>query len=363
MTTATINGEKTEAQPGYLAKMAEDHGAERMRLLADTIGRDLTPSELAYFVEVAKLKGLDPFSRQIYAIKRYDKRLGRDVMTIQQGIDGFRSSAESSGKYAGQEGPWWCGEDGQWREVWVSEAPPVASKILVYRRDFVKPIAGVAHFREYAQTFRDGNLMGLWGSHPCVMVSKCAESIALRRAFPDQLSGVYSPDEMPIEDTKTMSEETRTAYVSAMEEGIPPGEAPKGWEESTVSATPPPGIFAGVEASEAIEAEIIEVKSAPKKTEKPKAKKKKPSKSASQILLEFADAADAVDAVEDLAALEERWSEELSTLRRGRDIAEAWLDRRSIILTGRSVEENLSDGAIKKCAALEDMRKNKNGGA
>lgn len=350
MTKTTTNGEATEAQPGYLAKMAEDHGAERMRLLADTIGRDLTPSELAYFVEVARLKGLDPFSRQIYAIKRYDKKMGRDVMTIQQGIDGFRSSAESSGKYAGQEGPFWCGEDGQWREVWCSHAPPVASKILVYRRDFVKPIAGVAHFREYAQTFRDGNPMGLWGSHPCVMIAKCAESIALRRAFPDQLSGVYTPDEMPIENTKTMSEETRVAYVSAMEEGIPPGEAPSGWEEGETSSTPAPV------TSSALDAEIVSM------TTKDKKPKSTSTKTATEILLEFSDAVEAVEKVEDLEGIEKIWQKDLNTLPRGRDIAEAWLDRKAVVLTGRSVEENLSDGALDKCKSLERLRENRKGG-
>ena len=66
---------------------------DRVNLLGDTLGAKLTDAELMLFIEVCKVKGLDPFSRQIYAVKRYSKRDKKEVMTIQTGIDGFRAIA------------------------------------------------------------------------------------------------------------------------------------------------------------------------------------------------------------------------------------------------------------------------------
>lgn len=196
---------KREAVPTYIVEAAKEIGEEKMRLLRDTIARGLTLPEFGLFIEVCRRTGLDPFAKQVYAVKRYDKREGREVMTIQLGIDGFRSIAERTGKYAGQRGPFWCGDDGVWRDVWLASTPPRAAKVEVVRRDFVEPLVGIALWSEYCQTTRDGAPIGLWGKLPSVMIAKCAESIALRRAFPQELSGLYTADEMAQADGERAS--------------------------------------------------------------------------------------------------------------------------------------------------------------
>ncbi len=165
-------------------------------LVKDTFARGSTNEELGLFVQTCNRLRLDPFARQIFLVKRWDSQLRREVAQSQVSIDGFRLIAERSGQYRGQTPPQWCGQDGVWHDVWLRDEPPAAGRCGVIREGFAEPLYRVARFKSYAQTTKEGALNRMWRTMPDVMIAKCAEALALRAAFPNELSGVYADAEM-----------------------------------------------------------------------------------------------------------------------------------------------------------------------
>ena len=186
---------------------------EQLSLIKNQIAIGATDDELKLFMYQCNRTGLDPLTRQIYFVKRGNK------MTIQTSIDGFRVIAERSGLYAGQDEPVFTyTESGELQKcaITVYKFSPTGQRY---------PAAtGVAFYKEYYP-----NPVMLQKSLAHTMLSKVAESLALRKAFPQDLSGIYTTEEMgqagPTDDMKEelisslidldMDDETRSkAYES-----------------------------------------------------------------------------------------------------------------------------------------------------
>jgi phage recombination protein Bet len=177
------------------------------------------------FLQQCERTGLDPIARQIYAIERGGK------WTIQVSIDGMRLVAQRSRMYRGQSQPQWTDgskarapmrdldgsiirdadgsivwtEELVWSDVWTGEGYPVAARVSVFREDFDQPLTAVARWESYKvenDEWRDNRKTGnkvlgaTWAKMPDLMLAKVAEALALRKAFPMDLSGLYTEEEM-----------------------------------------------------------------------------------------------------------------------------------------------------------------------
>lgn len=213
-----------------LVERANGHGevdftAEQMDLIKRTVlrpsKRQATDDELALLAYQARRTGLDPLARQIYGIYRWNKRANAEVMTIQTSIDGFRLTAQRSGRYMGQTETLWADAEGRWYDVWLKSEPPAAAKVGVYIEGAPNPTFAVARTASYI----DGR-SPMWRSMPEVMIAKCAEALALRKAFPAELSGLYTSEEMAQADRPEQPSQLRQQVPERQIEPPPSEPAP-----------------------------------------------------------------------------------------------------------------------------------------
>lgn len=182
-----------------------EYSPERIALLKRTVCRGATDDEFALFVTQCQRTGLDPFARQIHAVKRWDKQLGREVMSIQTGIDGYRLIAERTGLYAGNDDPVYDVEDAEHpNKATVTVWKLVGGQRVSFTRS--------ARWSEFKQTKKGGELTRFWQQMPYLMLGKVAEALALRAAFPQELSGVYTNEEMQQADDNDAHETTTTVH-------------------------------------------------------------------------------------------------------------------------------------------------------
>ncbi|MGE0068252.1 MAG: recombinase RecT [Solirubrobacterales bacterium] len=208
---------KYEVGPGGVARRVEPKGAEVDQFLLE-----------------CQLRELEPLAGQIYAV--WENGSMRAVATI----DGMRLLAERTGLYEGQNDPEWCNAEGNWTDYWSAEDVPVAARVRVHRKGAKVPTTGTANWHEFAP-HGDAGADSFWNKtsgKPAHMLSIRAEALALRKAFPAQLSGLYTAEELGISLAAIGgADEEPSARPSAVAHDIPPSAGAP--EDSPVDPTLP----------------------------------------------------------------------------------------------------------------------------
>jgi phage recombination protein Bet len=181
-----------------------DFGPEHMRIVREAFAPSASQAEFEVMWAGAKARRLDPVRKQIHFVKRKQKVDGQWVerWTSIVAIDGFRAIAEGTGLYDGQDEP---------EYEYDEENRLVLARVRVWRKDISRPFVGVARWNEYVQTTQDGSPTQTWQKMEHTMLSKCAEALAHRKAFPEPLAGLYTGDEMAQADNERGPRETRQA--------------------------------------------------------------------------------------------------------------------------------------------------------
>jgi phage recombination protein Bet len=223
------------------AVASSQYTREQVDLIKRTVARGASDDEFAIFMSQARRLGLDPFAKQIYSIRRWNSETRQDESVTQTGIDGLRVVAERTGQYRPGPKPTYTYD----REARLLSA--TASVYRWYPADQQWHLTEVdAYLDEYIQTRKDGSPTRFWSRMPRSQLAKCAEALALRRAFPLDLSGVYAHEEMP-----PLDEEDQPRQVAPP---IPPAKPTRA--RRAAAPAPEPATRADDRADDAVDAEV-----------------------------------------------------------------------------------------------------------
>ncbi len=170
----------------------------KLHLLKDMFSKDCSDQEFEIFIHACQRTGLDPFMKQIYPVSRWNADLKRNSMTIQTGIDGYRLIGERTGKYApGREPSYTYNDNGHIISctAYVKKMTPDGTW---------HEVAATTFYEEYVQRKKDGTPTRFWLNMAHNQLAKCSEALALRKAFPAEMSGLYTSDEMSQADIESI---------------------------------------------------------------------------------------------------------------------------------------------------------------
>lgn len=174
-----------------IESLPSDFDQNKIDLIKNTVCRGATNDDLQIFLLVCQRTGLDPFMKQIYSIPRGGQR------TIQTSIDGLRLIAERTGKYSPGKESIYTYDD---------------KKNLVSSTSYVKKMTKDGTWHDISATaiyseYNPGGKNTFWSKMPHIMLAKCAEALALRKAFPAEMSGIYTKEEMDQAEPITIEKE------------------------------------------------------------------------------------------------------------------------------------------------------------
>lgn len=206
---------------------AMEFEGKQLDLIRRTVAADTNQMEFDLFMEATRRIGLDPFRKHIYAVVYSKNNEKKRKMSIITGIDGFRAVAARNGNYRPDENEAEIEYSEEAKDPETNKLGIIKATVTAWKADAGgnwHPVKAVAYWDEYApltenwsydeQKGKDApngtfKLGAMWKKMPRVMITKCAEGLAIRKGWPEDLSGVYSPEEMAQADAADKSASER----------------------------------------------------------------------------------------------------------------------------------------------------------
>lgn len=193
----------------------EGFSQDKIDLVRRTVAQGATDDELALFLHQAARSGLDPLARQIH-FSKYTSKNGQARMSIITGIDGYRLVADRTGQYAGSDDYKFDEGVDQFTHMQSGKKLPATATVTVYKLVGGQPVPFTATAQWSAYCPPEGRDF-MWKKMPYLMLGKCAEALALRKAFPAELSGLYVREEMEQAGVSAAHNETVDADYKEVE--------------------------------------------------------------------------------------------------------------------------------------------------
>lgn len=203
---------------GQLVTINDRFRAPQVALIR-RMNQDCNDDEFNQFMHVAAGLGLDPLKKQIYAFVFSKDKPDKRRMSIIVGIDGFRAVAKRSGSYRPDDRSARFVIDPAAVDAARNPLGLISAEVTCYQ--FAQgawfPVTAIAYWDEFAPVTEDGTwedsttgkrffkgngkyrldpAKDNWRKMPRVMLAKCAEAQAIRRGWPEDLSAIYSDEEI-----------------------------------------------------------------------------------------------------------------------------------------------------------------------
>lgn len=211
--------------------------AAQLNIIKSTVAKDTNAQEFDLFMQACASYGLDPFRKQIHAVVYSKDNAAKRKMTIIVSRDGLRVLAHRCGDYRPASAPAQIVYDPEAKGP-TNPKGIVSATVTLWKQDKRGewfPVSGEAYWDEYApltdqwaenpETRRrepTGNKVldasGNWAKMPIVMITKCAESQALRAGWPETFGNIYSEEEMDRFTAEATASETLDAHHRAERE-------------------------------------------------------------------------------------------------------------------------------------------------
>lgn len=176
---------------------------------------NVTDQEAMMFLELCKGQKLNPFIKEAYLIKYGDKQpatmvVSKDVFMKRaiknpdfEGIESGVIVLNSYGEVEYKKGAFYLKDREQLVGAWAT----------VHRKSWKYPISLEVNYDEYVGRKTNGEVNSQWASKPATMIIKVAETQALRKAFVEDLQGMYDESEMNVTVENNVVEVVGTPQV------------------------------------------------------------------------------------------------------------------------------------------------------